>query len=890
MKGKFKVFGIVFGLLVSSIPATGVTESKTAQADSNTVTGVRIEFDSNQDISDFWTGLNKTFKLNAVVEPSYAPNKRVTWSSSNPDVVTVDKYGNLFSVGYGYSYITVCTEDGGFTSRLLMKINGFGFNYGDTSCNCLYEADDLADMTKAVSGDTALFSEYQKKAMDLDGDGKITENDLDLMTKAVLGDAPKDSNGVTIFPVEKLINNISVKKLPDKTEYIVGEELDLTGLEVQVQYNSGITKVITDGFTFTGNTDTVGEQPVNITYYEDGIEKTTQFNIKVTDNEPTSRPIINQSPTPRPIVNQPSTPKPIICQSPIPKPDRTPEPVLEATGTPEPEHTSEAGFKEEETPSPEPEYTEKPSGTPEDKIEIAVTPLEVNADAKGEFYDNRVDISVKGAVSYDVGIKNSSWLKISKRNSSEEASEKITFTEKDSNSFYIFADKNTSTDSRTGNIIITAYNGEKTETKSIKIKQEAANTKLSVSVSKITANAKGNTSVSSVNIKTDGTGGFSADNCGYSWIKIGRSSSSESASSNVSFKSDGTLCIFISENTSDAARSGKIKITHEDGNTEKIISVNQEGRKTILEVDTESKTSDNKGSFYNNKIFVKTSGTGSFTAKVEDAEWLKLSSGSTSSFIDGMSEITIDKDSYIYLYADKNTGDERNAVITITHESGKVTKEITVNQLGKDKAYLNVDRESAYFDEPGKGISGIVTVSADDSTKWTVASDSDWIKVIESNTTNAEGYSSVEGTGNGTFYIMVKENNTYNERYGYVTISSPGLEDYEIYVYQVENEISIKSLLEEVSVIVTKKTFKKGKTSKIKLDYPEGLYESDIKSIKFSSNKKKVATVSKKGVIKGIKKGKAVITIKIILEDGSSKTFKAKITVDKRKVKLSKFK
>lgn len=248
------------------------------------------------------------------------------------------------------------------------------------------------------------------------------------------------------------------------------------------------------------------------------------------------------------------------------------------------------------------------------------------------------------------------------------------------------------------------------------------------------------------------------------------------------------------------------------------------------------------------------------------------------------------KDSYIYLYADKNTGDERNAVITITHESGKVTKEITVNQLGKDKAYLNVDRESAYFDEPGKGISGIVTVSADDSTKWTVASDSDWIKVIESNTTNAEGYSSVEGTGNGTFYIMVKENNTYNERYGYVTISSPGLEDYEIYVYQVENEISIKSLLEEVSVIVTKKTFKKGKTSKIKLDYPEGLYESDIKSIKFSSNKKKVATVSKKGVIKGIKKGKAVITIKIILEDGSSKTFKAKITVDKRKVKLSKFK
>ncbi len=501
-----------------------------------------------------------------------------------------------------------------------------------------------------------------------------------------------------------------------------------------------------------------------------------------------------------------------------------------------------------------------------------------------------MNVSVTGVVNYSVQIKNTAWLKICKKNSLEEASDKIIFTEKDYNSFYVFADKNTNSSSRTGNIIITAGNDEKAELKSIKIKQEAAETKLSMSVSKITANAKGDTSVPAVNIKTNGTGGFSADSGGYSWIKIGSSSSAGDASSNVSFKNDGTLYIFVSENTSDMARSGKIKITHENGNAEEIINVSQEGRKTVLDVDTERKTADNKGDFYNNAILVKTSGTGSFTVTVEDAEWLKVSSKNTSSFIDGMSTITMDKDSYIYLVASENTGNERTAVITVNHESGKITKEITVNQLGKDKAYLHIDRESAYFYEPGQGISEAVTVSADDNTKWTVSSSNDWIKIIKSTTTKKEEYSSVEGTGNGKFYILVKENNTYEEREGHITISSPGLKNYEIYVYQVENEISIESLLEEVSVIVSKKTFKKGRTSKIKLDYPEGLYESDIKSIKFSSNKKKVATVSKNGVIKGIKKGKAVITIKITLENGSSKTFKAKVTVDKRKVKLSKFK
>lgn len=46
-------------------------------------------------------------------------------------------------------------------------------------------------------------------------------------------------------------------------------------------------------------------------------------------------------------------------------------------------------------------------------------------------------------------------------------------------------------------------------------------------------------------------------------------------------------------------------------------------------------------------------------------------------------------------------------------------------------------------------------------------------------------------------------------------ISAPDLESYEIYVQQVENEISIDSLLEEISVKVSKNHLKREKPQKL---------------------------------------------------------------------------
>jgi len=59
---------------------------------------------------------SKTFKLVAEVNPSYATNTKVTWSSSDPYIATVDALGLVTGVAIGTAIITATTEDGSKTA------------------------------------------------------------------------------------------------------------------------------------------------------------------------------------------------------------------------------------------------------------------------------------------------------------------------------------------------------------------------------------------------------------------------------------------------------------------------------------------------------------------------------------------------------------------------------------------------------------------------------------------------------------------------------------------------------------------------------------------------------------------------------------------------------
>ncbi len=83
-----------------TVRVTGITINKT---------GLDLEKDS-------------TLNLVAEVQPYNATNKEVTWTSSNPEVVTVDQYGLIKAISGGTSMITVKTKDGNFEKTCMVTV------------------------------------------------------------------------------------------------------------------------------------------------------------------------------------------------------------------------------------------------------------------------------------------------------------------------------------------------------------------------------------------------------------------------------------------------------------------------------------------------------------------------------------------------------------------------------------------------------------------------------------------------------------------------------------------------------------------------------------------------------------------------------------------------
>lgn len=63
-----------------------------------------------------------SYQLSATVEPWYADNQAVTWSSSNTAVATVDQDGTIHAVADGNSNIIATTVDGGYTATCALTV------------------------------------------------------------------------------------------------------------------------------------------------------------------------------------------------------------------------------------------------------------------------------------------------------------------------------------------------------------------------------------------------------------------------------------------------------------------------------------------------------------------------------------------------------------------------------------------------------------------------------------------------------------------------------------------------------------------------------------------------------------------------------------------------
>ncbi len=115
--------GLVTGVAEGTATITVTTEDGGFTAQSTvtvvhvTVTGVTVSPSSTV------IGVGDTTQLTAVVQPSNAENKTVTWSTSDSSVATVSSSGLVTGVSEGAAVITVATQDGDYKATANISVS-----------------------------------------------------------------------------------------------------------------------------------------------------------------------------------------------------------------------------------------------------------------------------------------------------------------------------------------------------------------------------------------------------------------------------------------------------------------------------------------------------------------------------------------------------------------------------------------------------------------------------------------------------------------------------------------------------------------------------------------------------------------------------------------------
>lgn len=127
--------------------------------------------------------------------------------------------------------------------------------------------------TREISKETYSVTGYDKNTA---GDQKVTvtyAGKTDTFTVTVKKDEQE--------PTDPVLENIEITK-PNKTQYKIGEKLDLSGLGVKAVYSDGTSEMITEDYKVDGfDSKTVGEKEIVVTYQG----KTAVFRVNVIADE-----------------------------------------------------------------------------------------------------------------------------------------------------------------------------------------------------------------------------------------------------------------------------------------------------------------------------------------------------------------------------------------------------------------------------------------------------------------------------------------------------------------------------------------------------------------------------------------------------------------------------
>ncbi len=91
------------------------------------------------------------------------------------------------------------------------------------------------------------------------------------------------SSYYTVTVSEPVLKSVEIKSMPNKTDYILGENADTTGLILTAFYSNSTQKEITEGFEVSASLDEPGERTVTVLYTENGVTVSTEYTVTVSE-------------------------------------------------------------------------------------------------------------------------------------------------------------------------------------------------------------------------------------------------------------------------------------------------------------------------------------------------------------------------------------------------------------------------------------------------------------------------------------------------------------------------------------------------------------------------------------------------------------------------------
>ena len=244
------------------------------------VTGVKLG-------TSFYLLTGNTITPYFTIEPSNATNRNVTWTSSDPGVVSVTIGGNIYKVANGTAVITVTTVDGGFSDSCTVKVspplrNSLPILVTQQPDKTEYLVGEELDITGLEV--TAFYSDGTMESLPIDFVRISNFDSTGLGAKElIITYNYYCQTKFTVWVVPRDVSRIGITAPPDKLEYFEGEELDITGLEITAFYNDGTSEIIENtAVRISGfDSETAGIQTLTITY----AGKTANFNVTVIGKE-----------------------------------------------------------------------------------------------------------------------------------------------------------------------------------------------------------------------------------------------------------------------------------------------------------------------------------------------------------------------------------------------------------------------------------------------------------------------------------------------------------------------------------------------------------------------------------------------------------------------------